>query len=74
MFISMVHTGETTGSLDAMLSKVADFYESEAETRIQQVVKAIPIILCILMGIIVLHILLQFWGGYAGQLNDQMNN
>jgi type IV pilus assembly protein PilC len=30
--ISMLSIGEETGEMDAMLSKVADFYEDEVET------------------------------------------
>ncbi len=41
--------------------------------RIHQVVRAIPVILCIIMGIVVLHMLLQFWGAYSGKMNDYMN-
>ncbi len=70
MFLSMVHTGETTGSLDTMLTKIADFYEDEAKTRVHQVVKAIPVILCIIMGIVVLRIALQVYGGYGSQVNS----
>jgi type IV pilus assembly protein PilC len=74
IFLSMVNTGETTGSLDAMLSKVADFYDGEAETRIHAVVKSIPVILLIIMGIVVLRILLKFWSGYGAQMNGIMND
>ena len=33
MVTQMINVGETTGALDAMLSKIADFYEEEVDTR-----------------------------------------
>jgi type IV pilus assembly protein PilC len=74
MFISMVHTGETTGSLDAMLTKIADFYDGEAETRIHQAVKALGVILCIIMAMIVLKVAYDLYvGKMASSYNDIMN-
>ena len=34
MVAQMVTVGETTGALDAMLSKIADFYEEEVDTAV----------------------------------------
>ncbi len=73
IFLSMVHTGETTGSLDTMLSKIADFYEDEAKTRLHAVVKAIPVILLLVMGVWVGIEAMKALGGYIGGLNDIMN-
>jgi type IV pilus assembly protein PilC len=33
MVVQMIAVGEQTGALDAMLSKIADFYEDEVDTR-----------------------------------------
>jgi type II secretory pathway component PulF len=74
MFISMVHTGETTGSLDSMLTKVADFYEDEAKTRLHAAVKALGVLLLLIMGIVVLLEGMKALSGYIGGLNGIMND
>jgi type IV pilus assembly protein PilC len=49
----MIAIGEETGSLDAMLSKVADFYEAEVETATDRLKSLIePIMIVFLAGII----------------------
>jgi type IV pilus assembly protein PilC len=51
MAVQMISVGESTGALDKMLEKVADFYESEVETVIQGLTKLIePFILVFLGG------------------------
>src|SRR5262249_61324405 len=34
MVVQMINVGETTGALDAMLGKIADFYEEEVDTAV----------------------------------------
>ncbi|MBI5883246.1 MAG: type II secretion system F family protein [Elusimicrobia bacterium] len=53
MVVSMVATGEETGSLDTMLSKVADFYEAEVDTDVKGLASMIEPIVIVLMGLIV---------------------
>jgi type IV pilus assembly protein PilC len=49
----MIAIGETTGSLDAMLAKVADFYEQEVENTTDQLKSLIePLMIVVLAGII----------------------
>jgi type II secretory pathway component PulF len=74
IFLSMVHTGETTGSVDVMLSKIADFYEDEAKTKINNVVKVIPVVLLLVMGVIVCLEAMKALGGYIGDLNSIMDS
>jgi type IV pilus assembly protein PilC len=51
MAVQMISVGESTGNLDKMLEKVADFYESEVETMIAGMTKLIePLILVFLGG------------------------
>ena len=53
MAIQMISVGEATGSLDKMLEKVADFYESEVEVLVGGMSKMIePIVLVVLGGMV----------------------
>jgi type IV pilus assembly protein PilC len=53
MAVQMIAVGESTGNLDKMLEKVADFYEAEVETLVNGLTKLIePIILVFLGGIV----------------------
>ncbi|OQA34384.1 MAG: Type II secretion system protein F [Acidobacteria bacterium ADurb.Bin340] len=49
----MVGVGEATGALDAMLSKVADFYEDEVDNAVAGLTALMePLIIAVLGGII----------------------
>jgi type IV pilus assembly protein PilC len=53
MAVQMISVGESTGSLDAMLDRVADFYETEVEMKVQGMSKLIePLILVVFGGIV----------------------
>jgi len=53
MVVQMVGVGEATGALDAMLSKVADFYEDEVDNAVAALTSMMePIIIAVLGGII----------------------
>jgi len=53
MVASMVAIGEETGALDAMLQKVADFYEREVDETVESLTAAIEPIMIIILGAIV---------------------
>jgi type IV pilus assembly protein PilC len=53
MVIQMINVGESTGTLDQMLIKVAEFYEAEVEVAVGGLTKLIePVILVVLGGIV----------------------
>jgi len=53
MVVQMVGVGEATGALDAMLSKVADFYEDEVDNAVASLTSLMePIMIAILGGIV----------------------
>lgn len=64
----MIAIGEETGTLDAMLSKVADFYEKEVEIvtdRLKTLIEPVMIvILAVLVGTIVLAIVVPMFDMY----------
>ena len=53
MVTQMITVGEETGSLDAMLGKIADFYEDEVNASIKSLTSVIEPILMLGVGIIV---------------------
>lgn len=68
MVIQMIVTGEETGSLDASLSKVADFLEREAETAIHQMTVALGPILILIGAGLVLAKVVGFYTNLYGSL------
>jgi type IV pilus assembly protein PilC len=53
MVTQMISVGEETGSLDAMLSKIADFYEDEVNASVKSLTSVLEPILMIGVGVIV---------------------
>jgi type IV pilus assembly protein PilC len=53
MVTQMVAIGEESGQLDAMLSKVADFFEAEVDDAVDQLASLMePLIMVVLGGLI----------------------
>jgi type IV pilus assembly protein PilC len=59
--ISMLSIGEETGEMDAMLSKVADFYEDEVETTVKALTSMLEPAMIVLVGGIVASILIAMY-------------
>ncbi len=59
MVVHMISVGEETGSLDQMLQKVADFYESEVDAALHALASTIEPVMIVVLGVIVLFILLS---------------
>ncbi|MBI2009586.1 MAG: type II secretion system F family protein [Candidatus Chisholmbacteria bacterium] len=51
MLISMISTGEKTGSLDKILFEVADFYEQELESEIKNFTAILEPVIMLIIGI-----------------------
>lgn len=61
MVVQMVAIGEETGSLDAMLSKIADFYESEVDSTLAGLTAALEPIMIVTLGFIVGFIVISMF-------------
>jgi type II secretory pathway component PulF len=68
--IDMVHTGETTGNLDQMLSKMADYYEGEAEVRAQKTGQMVGVMLGLIVAIYIGYLVINFYMSYIGAVMD----
>jgi type IV pilus assembly protein PilC len=61
MVVQMVAIGEETGSLDQMLSKIADFYESEVDATLGSLTAALEPVLIVLLGGVVGFIVISMF-------------
>jgi type IV pilus assembly protein PilC len=61
MCINMLAIGEETGEMDAMLSKVADFYEDEVTTMVKALTSMLEPAMIVLVGLIVGSVLLAMY-------------
>lgn len=57
----MVGVGEQTGALDAMLSKIADFYEEEVDTAIADLLAMIEPVLIAFLGVTIGSIVISMY-------------
>ncbi len=53
MVVQMIAVGEETGELDKMLTKIADFYDSEVDAAVKGITSVIEPIMIIGMGIVI---------------------
>jgi len=53
MVTQMISVGEETGNLDAMLSKIAEFYEQEVDAAVSGLTSMIEPVVIVFMGIII---------------------
>src|ERR1051326_1424069 len=53
MVVQMISVGEATGALDAMLSKIADFYEEEVDAAVAGMLTLLEPIMIAFLGVVV---------------------
>jgi type IV pilus assembly protein PilC len=53
MVTQMIGVGEQTGAMDAMLQKIADFYEDEVDSAVKDLLTAIEPIMIVVLGVVV---------------------
>jgi len=53
MVVQMINVGESTGALDAMLQKIADFYEDEVDNAVGAMKQLIEPIMILVLGVLV---------------------
>jgi type IV pilus assembly protein PilC len=51
--VQMIGVGEQTGSLDAMLQKIADFYEDEVDAAVGDLLTAMEPMIILFLGVVV---------------------
>ena len=53
MVTQMISVGEQTGAMDAMLSKIADFYEEEVDAAVKDLLTALEPVMIVFLGLVV---------------------
>lgn len=53
MVVQMIAVGETTGALDAMLSKIADFYDDEVDNAVAGLTSMLEPMLMVFLGVVI---------------------
>ena len=52
MVVQMIAVGESTGAMDAMLQKIADFYEDEVDTAVSALTSLLEPIMMVFLGVL----------------------
>jgi len=61
MVTQMIGVGEQTGAMDAMLQKIADFYEDEVDAAVKDLLAAMEPLMIVILGIVVGGIVISMY-------------
>ncbi len=61
MVTQMIGVGEQTGAMDAMLQKIADFYEDEVDAAVKDLLSAMEPIMIVFLGVVVGGIVISMY-------------
>ena len=70
MAIDMVKVGEATGSLDEMLSSVADYFDEHVETMVERLLALVEPVMLIVMGLLIGILLVSIYMPMFGALSQ----
>ena len=73
MVVQMVGVGEATGALDAMLAKVADFYEEEVDNAVAALTAMMEPMIIAVLGVVIGFIVIAMYHAHLqpGQRDGQ---
>jgi type IV pilus assembly protein PilC len=61
MVTQMIGVGEQTGAMDAMLQKIADFYEEEVDAAVKDLLAALEPAMIVILGVVVGGIVISMY-------------
>ena len=61
MVVNMIEVGEETGDLDAMLYKIADFYDEEVDTAVKSLISTLEPLMVVFLGLIIGYIVISLF-------------
>ena len=73
MVTQMISVGEQTGAMDAMLQKIADFYEEEVDAAVKDLLTALEPIMIVFLGLVVGGVVISMYlplFSLIGKLSD----
>jgi type IV pilus assembly protein PilC len=73
MVTQMIAVGEQTGAMDAMLQKIADFYEEEVDAAVKDLLTALEPIMIVVLGLVVGGVVISMYlplFSLIGKLSD----
>jgi type II secretory pathway component PulF len=68
--INMFRTGETSGNLDDMLDKMADFFEGEAKTKSHQAAITFGVLVFLIVAILVGRAIISQYMSYGANATN----
>lgn len=69
----MLFIGEQSGNLDGSLAKVAEYHQAEAAHSVSVAVKFLGVAIGLFVAAVVGFIVISFYSGYLGMLDDALN-
>jgi type II secretory pathway component PulF len=72
--IDMLSTGEMTGNLDQMLTKMSDYYQDEAKTRSVQLGHFMGVLAFLVVAIYIAYIVVTFYQNMGNTLGNQVKD
>lgn len=70
---NMIAVGEATGETDVMMMKIHQYYEEDIAYLQRNFAAVIGPITIVIVGVILLFVLLQFWSGYGAFIDKLVN-
>jgi len=73
MVTQMISVGEQTGAMDAMLQKIADFYEEEVDAAVKDLLTALEPVMIVFLGVVVGGVVISMYlplFSLIGKLSD----
>ena len=61
MVVQMIGVGEQTGAMDAMLSKIADFYEDEVDAAVKDLLTLMEPMIMAVLGVVIGGIVISLY-------------
>lgn len=69
MVTSMIAVGEATGGLDAMLTKIADFYDDEVDAAVSALLSLMEPVMIVVLGVVVGGMIVAMYLPIFGMIN-----
>jgi type II secretory pathway component PulF len=68
VILSMLQTGETSGTIDRMMQKAAEYLQNEGEVSADRNVRLFTTLIYLFVGVTIALYIIRFWSGYYQRL------